>query len=176
MNTSIQQILASALLLFHLLLTSCSERAPEIRPPSESLSKAHYFAFNLGDNTIQVQLAVTQSESTRGLMFRKSLAANHGMLFIYPGAEERSFWMRNTSIPLDIGYFSSDGALEEIHPLYPHVETSVSSRSERIQYALEMNQGWFRRNGIKPGESLDLAEIGSALAARGFDPEDFGIQ
>ena len=165
-----------ASLLLALLLASCSDREPEIRPRFESFSKDHYFAFNLGNSAIQVQLAVTESESTRGLMFRKSLAPSHGMLFIYPRSEQRSFWMRNTSIPLDIGYFSSDGVLEEVHPMYPHVETGVSSRSERIQFALEMNQGWFARNEVKRGARLDLAEIRKALTARGFNPDNYNIQ
>ncbi|AWT60173.1 MAG: hypothetical protein DF168_01375 [Candidatus Moanabacter tarae] len=165
-----------ASLILVLLISACYEREPKASPWSDSFPKDHYFTLHLENSEIQVQLAINQSESTRGLMFRKALAPNHGMLFIYPRAKKRNFWMRNTGIPLDIGYFTSNGILQEIHPMYPHTETSVSSINEQIQFALEMNQGWFARNKIKRGCRLNLEEIRKALAARGFNPDSYNIQ
>ena len=165
-----------ASLILVLLLSSCYERELKTRRGSDSFPKDHYFTFHLENSEIQVQLAINESESTRGLMFRKALAPNHGMHFVYSRAEKRNFWMRNTWIPLDIGYFTSDGVLQEIHPMYPHTESSVSSINEQIQFALEMNQGWFIRNKIKRGCRLNLEEIRRALAARGFNPDFYNIQ
>ena len=86
-----------------------------------------------------------------------------------------SFWMRNSPTPLDIGFFSPDGVLEEVYPLHPFDETTVASHGDRLQFALEMNQGWFRENGVKPGVQLDLKAVGAALKARGFDARKFGL-
>ena len=66
--------------------------------------------------------------------------------------------MKNTLIPLDIGYFCSDGLLREVHPMYPRNLDSVHSLRDDIRYALEMNQGWFQQNSITPGARLGLTQ------------------
>ena len=76
--------------------------------------------------------------------------------------------MRNTPTALDIGFFTSDGALREVYPLFPFDERPVPSRSEEIQFALEMKQGWFEFADIKPGDKLDLNTLKQALKARGM--------
>jgi uncharacterized membrane protein (UPF0127 family) len=86
-----------------------------------------------------------------------------------------SFWMRNTTLPLDIGYFDSTGELKEVYPMYPRDERPVASRG-RMQYALEMNQGWFARAGVTTGAKLDQAALAEALRARGLKPAQFGIR
>ena len=68
------------------------------------------------------------------------------MIFVFPRPQQMSFWMRNTELPLDIGYLDPDGTLREVYPMYPHDEKSVPSVARR-QIALEMNQGWFARAG-----------------------------
>lgn len=100
-------------------------------------------------------------------MFRDPLPADHGMLFVFSKAEQRSFWMRNTKIPLDLGYFDASGQLIEIHALYPYDETPVQSRSHEILMALEMNQGWFQRAGIAPGAQLNMKALKQAIRDRG---------
>jgi hypothetical protein len=87
-----------------------------------------------------------------------------------------SFWMHNTPLPLDIGFFSSEGELKEIYPMLPFDEATIRSRDERLQFALEMNQGWFHDNGVRPGARLDLAALREALKARGATPGDFGLR
>jgi uncharacterized membrane protein (UPF0127 family) len=79
-----------------------------------------------------------------------------------------SFYMRNTSLPLDIGFFSPDGELKEIYPMYPFDERTVTSRSSDLRYALEMNQGWFKANGVKPGARIETKALAAALLARGL--------
>jgi len=87
------------------------------------------------------------------------LETNHGMLFVFEFPQKVSFWMKNTEIPLDIGYFDENGRLLEIYKLYPFDETPKSSKSNAIKYALEMNQGWFQSHTIKSYDSIDLEAI-----------------
>jgi len=134
-----------------------------------------YFPVAIGDATLRVQLALTSEEHRRGLMHRESLPPDSGMVFISPRPRRQGFWMRNTSIPLDLGYFDASGTLREIHPLYPHDERTVRSKSDAIQIAVEARRGWFRENGIEPGDTIDLSALREAVRARGFDPERFGL-
>lgn len=137
---------------------------------------AEYFPVKLGDRTVRLQLAVHPIEMQNGLMGRTQLGADDGMLFAYPQPQALSFWMRNTLIPLDIGYFDGKGVLKEIHQLYPNDERAVRSVGRDLQYAVEMNQGWYRDRGVKPGAKLDLEALKKALEARGFEPRAFGIE
>lgn len=108
-------------------------------------------------------------------MDRHDLGRDDGMIFIYESPQQMSFWMRNTPTPLDIGFFSPTGVLEEVYPLHPFDETAVASRTMRLQFALEMNQGWYRENGVKPGAQIDLKALVAALQARGFNPKRYGL-
>jgi uncharacterized membrane protein (UPF0127 family) len=87
-----------------------------------------------------------------------------------------SFWMRNTPLPLDIGFFSPEGELKEVYSMLPFDETPIHSQDVRLQFALEMNQGWFHDNGVRPGAKLDLVALGEALKARGATPGEFGLR
>ncbi len=98
------------------------------------------------------------------------------MLFLFEQAGPRSFWMRNTRIPLDLGYFDSKGQLLEIHSLYPFDETPVPSYSQKILIALEMNRGWFAAHAIQPGAIIDLKSLSEAITRRGQSLNDFPIQ
>lgn len=146
------------------------------RPAQESAPFTNYFPLSVGAKTVQVQIALTEEEQRQGLMFRESLGEDQGMLFLFPQPKQMRFWMRNTTIALDIGYFNSEGVLKEIYPLYPLDETAVESRGEDLQIALEVNQGWFARNGIQPGTKLDLSQLATSLRSRGFDPEVYNLQ
>lgn len=95
----------------------------------------------------------------RGLMFRESLPEDHGMLFVFADEGYRSFWMKNTSIPLSIAYIDGEGRILQIEDMTPHSLARHRSRDE-VPYALEMPQGWFRKNGIAEGDRIeDLAPI-----------------
>jgi len=97
------------------------------------------------------------------------------MLFVYPEPLQMSFWMRDTPLPLDIGFFDRWGVLREVYAMQPFDESAIRSRSTRLQFALEMNQGWFGGNGVRPGAQLDRAALAAALKARGFDPAAYGL-
>ena len=130
-----------------------------------------YFPIKVGSIELELQLAIDPNEQARGLMHREALAPRHGMLFVFTMPKERGFWMRNTLIPLDLGYFNARGSLLEIHRLYPHDEKIVRSISKNIQFALELEQGQMKAIGIQPGDQLDLAALADALSARGIDPK-----
>lgn len=104
--------------------------------------------------TITAEIADDDTERTAGLMFREKLAPDSGMLFVMPQVDYVSFWMRNTFIPLSIAYISPSGRILEIHSMKPHDETPIKSAFPGIAYALEMEEGWFDKNGILPGARL----------------------
>jgi len=156
-------------------LAGCGKK-PEAAPPEVYKSVADFFPIKVGDRTVQMQLAVFPLEMQHGLMGRRDLGPDQGMIFIYQKPERMNFYMRNTPTPLDIGYFTGDGRLREVYPMYPFDERTVSSRSEAIQFSLEMNQGWYTANGVKPGAQLDLKALAAALKARGFEPKEFKLE
>jgi len=103
---------------------------------------------------ISVELATTNETRNRGLMYRHSLGADDGMLFVFPDNDYRSFWMENTYIPLSIAYLTEAGTIINIERMYPHNRTSVKSRAP-AKYALETNADWFKKNGIQVGDCVE---------------------
>jgi len=143
-------------------------------------TSADYFTINVAAAPVRMQLAVEQpgnmGEMMRGLMGRRDLAEDQGMIFVYRNAQPQSFWMRNTPTALDIGFFTKDGVLTEVRQMFPFDETPVASARNDIQFALEMNQGWFARRALKSGAQLDLRALAAALKARGFNPAEYGMR
>ena len=134
-----------------------------------------WFPLKVGEAGFKVQVAATPEERAKGLMFRDHLPEGRGMLFPFEEPGPQRFWMKNTRIPLDIGYFTSDGILREVHAAQPHDLSGCPSNSDRIQFVLELNQGGFRAAGLSPGAKLDLGQVSAALTTRGFRPEDFSL-
>ena len=155
------------------LLTGCGNKEPA--KPVAPKSIEDRFAIRVGDRTVQMQVALLPAETQKGLMFVKEMGAEEGMLFVFDRQQQMSFWMRNTYLSLDIGYFDTEGVLREIYPMYPHDERPVASRG-RMQFALEMHQGWYRHHGVKPGAKLDLAALADAIRARGLDHADYNLR
>jgi len=104
-----------------------------------------------GGRTIKAEVADDDAERSAGLMFRENLGPDAGMLFIMPTIGPAGFWMKNTRIPLSIAFIDPQGTILEIHDMEPQSEKVVSSVFPKIAYALEMEKGWFARNGILPG-------------------------
>ena len=102
-----------------------------------------------------VELAISQKEKSKGLMYRKDLSNSDGMLFIWKNAGKRCMWMKNTYISLDLGFFREDMTLIEVKNLFPRSLDSVCS-SEPAKYALELTKGWFSSNNIKNNSKLVL--------------------
>jgi uncharacterized membrane protein (UPF0127 family) len=104
----------------------------------------------------KVELAVTPEEQSRGLMFRKDLASDAGMLFVNKSDELRSFWMKNTYIPLDILFINSSNEVKHIHyGAKPLDETSIHSQYP-VQYVLEVNAGKARKCNIRQGTKMSI--------------------
>lgn len=149
-----------------LLALLCWGCQPEQTVPLEPATAQTYFPIAIGDDVLQLQLALSSAEQQQGLMHRNRLPEDHGMLFLFQAPEQRGFWMKNTNIPLDIGYFDASGMLLEIHQMYPHDETPVYSSSQDVLIAVETNQGWYASHGITPGAQLDMRALQEGLERR----------
>lgn len=90
----------------------------------------------------------------RGLMHREQLPEDQGMLFVFEAAQIQSFWMRNTFIPLDIAFIDANGKIIDVQRMEPLDETRSYYSPAPVPYVLEVNAGWFERNGIKVGETV----------------------
>lgn len=172
----VSSLLRALMLVSLLLLTTGCGRGDATRAPSEVKTVADYFAVSVGAKSVKMQLAIKPREMEHGLMGREDLKSDEGMLFLYDAPQRMSFWMRNTPTALDIGFFTADGVLKEIYQMYPYDETPVMSRSVELQFALEMKQGWFEFNGVKPGSKLDLKALAEAIKARGAAPAAYGLK
>ena len=102
---------------------------------------------------IKVEIARTDEERARGLMYRDKLPDGKGMLFVFEYDQQLSFWMKNTYIPLSIAFIASDGRIIDIKDMQPLDLSSVQS-SRPVRYALEVPRGWFSRVGVRPGDRV----------------------
>lgn len=107
----------------------------------------------VGEHPVLVELAYTYETRQAGLMHRDRMAENTGMLFIYKDSKPRGFWMKNTRLPLSIAYANSLGEIVHIADMTPLSTKRVPSLAP-AKYALEMNQGWFERNGVGTGTRI----------------------
>jgi len=107
-----------------------------------------------GFHLIRAEVARTPEQRAIGLMHRKELGANDGMLFVFEQPATQCFWMKNTLIPLSIAFLDDRGRVVNIADMQPQsLDSHCSARP--VRFALEMNQGWFARRGIEPGFKLD---------------------
>lgn len=113
-----------------------------------------------GMHVIRAEMAVTPTQQATGMMFRREMPGNEGMLFVNAEPGVRCFWMRNTFIPLTIAFIADDGTIVNLADMQPLSDDSHCS-ARPVRYALEMSQGWFARRGIKPGLRLRGGPFGS---------------
>jgi uncharacterized membrane protein (UPF0127 family) len=106
-----------------------------------------------GMHVIQAELAQTPSERSTGLMFRKTMGTNDGMLFAFEEPGQQCFWMKNTLLPLSVAFVADDGNIVNIEDMKPLTLDSHCS-TKPVRFVLEMNDGWFVKRGIKPGTKL----------------------
>lgn len=106
----------------------------------------------------EVEVVTTPETRAQGLMFREAMAPNAGMLFIYPGEQAVSFWMKNTLIPLDMLFLKADGSIAHIaHNAVPHDETPIDSGAA-VKAVLEVNGGTAAALGIKEGDRVEYQD------------------
>jgi uncharacterized membrane protein (UPF0127 family) len=114
----------------------------------------------LGSEDLVTELALSPEQEQTGMMFRTNMPENTGMLFILPGPQQASFWMKNCPMPLSAAYIDPEGSILEIHDLQPQNTNDVVATAHNVLYVLEVNQGWFQRHHIGPG-TLVRTEFGS---------------
>jgi len=103
-----------------------------------------------GPDTVVAEVARTAEEREQGLMFRENLEKGRGMLFVFPSSQVRSFWMRNTFIPLDIAYLDEALTIVDIQAMEPQTE-DLHESARPAMFALEVPLGWFAERGIQVG-------------------------
>lgn len=101
---------------------------------------------------LKIEIADTPDLQQQGLMFRKNLPNDQGMLFKFRRPQRLSFWGLNTYLPLDIAFIDEDGVIESIERIKPMSMKMVVSQSSRCNRAIETNEGFFKYHGIKPGD------------------------
>ena len=106
---------------------------------------------------IEAEVAADDGKRMQGLMHRRSMPANHGMLFVFTQAERHCMWMRNTFLPLSVAFLDEEGRILNIEDMQPQTDDNHCA-ANAARYALEMNLGWFAGKGIKPG-TLSLIHI-----------------
>lgn len=162
-----------------LALTGCSKpetaappaaaAAPEVDPIYGHLLHAQpklpTIKVLLGDPSAPMQemtaeIAREKVEIATGMMFRTNMPENEAMLFVFPDAEQRSFYMRNCSVALSAAYINPRGEILQIIDMQPHDERGIPSTSDQIQFVLEVPQGWFLRHHVTLG-ALVRTEKGS---------------
>ncbi len=136
-----------------ILLFSCANSEPVNKAqPTLPLQ-----ILKFGEIELEVEIADSEGERRAGLSYRTELAENRGMLFIYPDSRIRYFTSRNTLIPLSIAFIDKNGIILEIQKMEPLHKQLYQSGSE-ARYALEVNQGWFETQDIRPGQGMKLIE------------------
>ena len=111
-------------------------------------------ALAIGSHKLTAEVASTDATRMTGLMHRRMLPENRGMLFIFPDVAMHGMWMMNTFVPLSVAFIDTKGVIINIEDMAPQTQDSHMA-ARPAKYALEMNQGWFRKRGIKAGDKVD---------------------
>ena len=106
---------------------------------------------------IEAEVAANQNDRMQGLMQRRSMAANQGMLFVFPQAERHCMWMHNTLLPLSVAFLDEQGRILNVEDMKPQTDTSHCAAAP-ARFALEMNAGWFSAKGLKSGQRIKGVE------------------
>ena len=117
----------------------------------------------INGHALTAEVAATAETRTQGLMHRRMLPENRGMLFVFRETGSHAMWMMNTYIPLSVAFLDEGGRIINIADMRPHTQDSHGA-TKPAKYALEMNQGWFAKRGVKPGARIEGLE--RAPAAR----------
>ena len=136
--------LTRAAALMTMTLASClamAQNAPQQLPA---------IRLSTGMHVLQVQVAQTPDQQATGLMFRKTMGTNEGMLFIFDEPRQQCFWMKNTLLPLSVAFIGDDGSVVNIDDMKPQTLDSHCSTAP-VRFVLEMNVGWFDKRGVKAG-------------------------
>jgi uncharacterized membrane protein (UPF0127 family) len=127
--------------------------APVAWAQEEPQTQLQRVSLGIGMHRIDAQLAQTPEQRQIGLMWRKSMPAHEGMLFVFEQASQQCFWMKNTLIPLTAAFVDDDGTIVNLADMQPQT-TNPHCSTKPVRYVLEMNQGWFAKKNIKAGAKI----------------------
>jgi uncharacterized membrane protein (UPF0127 family) len=136
---------ALALILLSNLGSTRAQEVPQLHLPRTTLTAGIY--------QIEVQLAQAPIEREIGLMLRRDLPQQEGMLFVFETPQSQCFWMKNTLLPLTAAFVADDGRIVNLADMTPQTLDSHCS-DKPVRFVLEMNQGWFQKKGLKAGSKL----------------------
>lgn len=159
MLKSIAASLSMSSLLLAFALSAGPAGAQAGAPATPALPRIQ---LSIDKQTLRVEMVHTLEARMQGLMFRKKLAPNDGMLFVFDEPGYHGMWMKNTFIPLSVAFIDEKGRILNIADMEPHSETNHQAAGPAL-FALEMNKGWFKQHGIGPGtivKGLDKAPKG----------------
>lgn len=111
----------------------------------------------IGKHRLTAEVASNDPDRMQGLMHRRMLPENRGMLFVFRDIAHHGMWMMNTWIPLSVAFIDEAGVIVNIEDMQPHTRDSHTAKKP-VRYALEMNLGWFRKRGIGPGMKIEGLE------------------
>ena len=114
-------------------------------------------ALAVNGHKLTAEVAYTDPARMQGLMHRRILPEDRGMLFVFPDVARHAMWMMNTYIPLSVAFLDENGAIINIADMEPHTRDNHPA-TKPAKYALEVNLGWFKKNGIKPGAKVEGIE------------------
>lgn len=114
--------------------------------------------FTIGMHVIQAEMATTEAQRQLGLMHRKMLGPNQGMMFVFDRPQQYCMWMKNTLIPLSVAFINNKNVILNIEEMQPQTLNNHCAVQPAL-YALEMNANWFKRKGIKPGDKVGLNPV-----------------
>ena len=159
------------IVILHRSIISCNEKQPsDLNKP-----KPEKFEILVGEKKLLLELAITEEKRQKGLMHRSGLKLGEGMLFVFESPQPMSFWMKNTRIPLDLGYFSPDGRLKELHRGHPFDLSGIPSQTSSLQFVIELNAGDYQKLGIQLGDRIDLPALSDAIIKSGGVPSNYGL-
>ena len=131
-------------------LAAVAQALPPQMKPAADFPKVQ---LTLGMYLINASVAANDADREQGLMFRKSLEPNEGMLFVFAENAGHCFWMKNTLIPLSIAFIRQDGTITDLDEMQAETTNNHCPTHNGV-YTLEMSKGWFTAHGIKPGMQI----------------------
>jgi uncharacterized membrane protein (UPF0127 family) len=114
-------------------------------------------ALTIGGHKLTAEVASNDAHRSTGLMHRRMLPENRGMLFVFPDVAMHAMWMMNTFVPLSVAFIDREGTIINIADMQPQTQNTHSA-AKPAKYALEMNLGWFAKRGIKAGARIEGLE------------------
>ena len=140
-----------------LMVSACTADTSATKPAPPDDMHFDTVSATIKGKPFTLEIADTDDKRERGLMFRKSMAADHGMIFVFEVADSYRFWMKNTWIPLDIVFLDAGGKVIEVEARKAKDETSMGP-DEPAKYVIELNAGTAETIGLTKGDRIDIPE------------------